>query len=73
MIVEKITDCPEKDSEFVKTYVIQINPINDYKFRRWLDVMNSYDDSRKATNNFNSLILEIMNDYDKDFDDESGW
>ena len=73
MIVEKITDCLEKDSEFVKTYVIQINPINDYKFRRWLDVMNNYDDSRKASNNFNSLILEIMNDYDKDFDDKSGW
>ena len=69
MIVTGIKDCPEKDSEFVKNYIIQINPIDDYKFRRWLDIMNSYDDMRKSTNNFKSLLDEVIVDYDKDFDE----
>ena len=73
MIVHKIEDCPDRDSEFVKTYILQINPIDDYKFRRWLDIMNSYDDSRKATHNFNSLVREVMTDYDKDFNNEDDW
>ena len=69
MIVIGINDCPEKDSEFIKTYIIQINSIDDYKFRRWLDIMNSYDDIRKSTNNYNSLLDEVRVDYDKDYED----
>lgn len=67
MIVKGIKDCPEKDTEFVKTYIIQINPIDDYKFRRWLDIMNNYDDMRKSTYNYESLLDEVKTDYDKDF------
>lgn len=70
MIVTGIKDCPEKDTEFVKTYVIQINPIDDYKFRRWLDIMNSYDDMRKSAHSYKSLLDEIETDYDKDLKEE---
>ena len=67
MIVTGIKDCPEKDTEFVKTYIIKINPIDDYKFRRWLDIMNNYDNMKKSTHNYKSLLDEIKTDYDKDF------
>ena len=69
MIVTKIEDDPENDTEFVKTYIIQINPIDDYKFRRWLDLMNVYDDMRKSTHTYKSLLDEVRIDYDKDFDE----
>lgn len=69
MIVSKIKDDPENDTEFVKTYIIQINPIDDYKFRRWLDLMNVYDDMRKSTHTYKSLLDEVRIDYDKDFDE----
>ena len=69
MIVSKIKDDPENDTEFVKTYIIQINPIDDYKFRRWLDLMNVYDDMRKSTHSYKSLLDEVRIDYDKDFDE----
>lgn len=70
MIVTGIKDDPEKDTEFVKTYVIQIKPIDDYKFRRWLDIMNSYDDMRKSSHSYKSLLNEIETDYDKDLKEE---
>lgn len=54
-------------------YVIEINEDNDYKFCRWLDLMNAYDDSRKSTNNFNELLNEIQEDYDKDFKSDDLW
>ena len=70
MIVIGINDCPEKDSEFLKNYIIQINSIDDYKFRRWLDLMNVYDDMRKSTHTYKSLLNEIETDYDKDLKEE---
>ena len=73
MIVIGIKDDPENDTEFIKTYVIQINPIDDYKFRRWLDIMNSYDDMRKSTHNYKSLLDEVRIDYDKDFKEDDEW
>ena len=64
----------ERETEYKKIcYSIEINDIDDYKFRRWLDLMNSYDDSRKSTNNFNELLKEIQTDYDKDFKSEDLW
>ena len=73
MIVTKIQDVPENSSEFVKQYIIEINPLDDYKFRRWLEIMNSYDDMRKSTNNYKSLVDEVETDYDKDFKEDDKW
>lgn len=73
MIVTKIQDVPENSSEFVKQYIIEINPIDDWKFRRWLDIMNSYDSMRKSTNNYKTLLDEVESDYDKDFKEDDEW
>lgn len=48
-------------------FTITINSIDEWKFMRWLDIMNSYDEMRKSDNNFHSLIKEMRDDYDKDF------
>lgn len=47
-----------------------INPIDEWKFMRWVDMMNAYDDMRKSTANFNQFRREIIDDYDKDFKEE---
>lgn len=50
--------------------VFNINPIDEWKFMVWVDMMNAYDDMRKSTANFNQLRREIIDDYDKDFKEE---
>lgn len=50
-----------------------INPIDEWKFMRWIDLMNAYDDYRKSFHEYNVLRNEIISDYNKDFkesDDE---
>ena len=45
----------------------EIDPINEWKFMRWIDLMNAYDTLRKATHDYHTLQDEIIEDYDKDY------
>ena len=51
-----------------------IEPINEWKFMRWIDLMNAYDTYRKTLHDYNKLRDEIIEDYDKDFrGDDDKW
>lgn len=67
MIVEKIVDSVESDNENKITITLKIDAINMWKFMRWVELMNAYDDFRKSSNNYELLFNEIITDYDKDF------
>ena len=65
MICNVVDDKLENDG-INRTITIVIKDIDNYKFRRWLDLANSFDDLRKASKNYRELLHEIENDYDKD-------
>ena len=66
MITERV-DRKEDENGVSYLFTIKINKINEWKFMRWLDIMNSYDDLRKSKYNYYSLLKEVENDYAKDF------
>ena len=68
MIIRKI-DSVMNDDRTV-TITIKIDGSNEYKFMRWLDLMNAYDSYRKNKASIKSLKKEIISDYDKDFREE---
>ena len=49
-----------------------IRDINNWKFMRWIDLMNAYDDMRKSSYTYKKIQQEIIDDYDKDFKDFDG-
>ena len=49
-----------------------IRDINNWKFMRWIDLMNAYDDMRKSSHTYKKIQQEIVDDYDKDFKDFDG-
>ena len=52
----------------------EIEPINEWKFMRWIDLMNAYDDYRKSFDDYNTLRKEIIEDYNKDYrEDDDKW
>ena len=71
MIVEKIVDSVESDNENKITITLKIDAINMWKFMRWVELMNCYDDFRKSSNNYELLFNEIITDYDKDFGEKN--
>ena len=66
--------CKQTDSNVLDDGSIQITftikEIDNWKFMRWIDLMNAYDDMRKSTHEYSQLIKEIGEDYDKDFKEE---
>lgn len=70
MVIRKI-DSVMNDDRTV-TITIKIDGSNEYKFMRWLDLMNAYDGYRKNKASMELLKKEIITDYDKDFRDEDG-
>lgn len=71
MIVEEIVDSVETDNENKTTITLKIDAINMWKFMRWVELMNCYDDFRKSSNNYELLFNEIITDYDKDFGEKN--
>ena len=51
-------------------FTILIDSLDVWKFSRWLELIEAYDCSRKSSDLFDTLIREIMKDYDKDFKHE---
>ena len=68
MIIENIEQTVRTESQF--TVEITVKNINEWKFFRWLELMDAYDDARKSNFKVNNLSKEIMEDYDKDFKEE---
>ena len=64
--------CEEELESCVK-FEVFIDKLDVWKFSRWLEIIESYDQSRKSTNSFNSLLKEIQEDYDKDFKSDDLW
>ena len=68
LIIENIEQTVRTESQF--TVEITVKNINEWKFFRWLELMDAYDDARKSNFKVNNLSKEIMEDYDKDFKEE---
>ena len=56
-----------------RQYLIDVKEEDEWKFRRWIEAINAYDNSRKSTDIFNKVINEIQEDYNKDFKDDDLW
>ena len=69
-MIAKLICSKQMDDGKSMEIAFNINPIDEWKFMRWVDMMNAYDDMRKSTANFNQLRREIIDDYDKDFKQE---
>lgn len=49
-----------------------VKPINEWKFMRFIELINAYDDYRHSLHKFKMLKKELMEDYNKDFGDFEG-
>ena len=71
MAIAEILDVTHKDdgSNTFK-YTVEVKLLDDWKFNRWIEMMNEYDNMRKGSHNYHKLLREISDDYDKDFKEE---
>ena len=73
-MIAKLITSHRIDGEDAFEIAFEINPIDEWKFMRFIDLINAYDTYRKSLNDFKTLMDEIKEDYDKDFKrDDCEW
>ena len=66
MIAYQVLDSVDDECPDEYMITLKINQLDKWKFMRWIDLMNAFDDMRKSSYTFNKLLKEITDDYDKD-------
>ena len=73
-MIAKLITSHRIDGEDAMEIAFEIKPIDEWKFMRFIDLLNAYDTYRKSLSDVKTLMDEIREDYDKDFDgDDCEW
>ena len=73
MIAKLITSHRIDDKDAMEI-AFEIKPVDEWKFMRFIDLLNAYDTYRKSLSDVEILMDEIKEDYDKDFKrDDCEW